>query len=203
MSTRQNLVAGMALGGGLMYLLDPQAGGRRRALTRDKATKWSRLTGRTLRGGWQRSLGASRGMAAAVSRLKQGERTDDEALAQRLRQCIARHSTHPRAIDVSVSNGIARFSGPVLAVEADEVLRCASAVNGVLAVENDLKVHQDPANVPALQGEPHRRPLTRWWEVSPALRIGTGIAAVAVAALAATVAGRRRWHDDPAFGYQP
>jgi len=190
-NTRQNVLMGIALGGGLMYLLDPQAGRRRRALTRDKATKWSRLTRRTLRSGWGRGVGVSRGMAASVRRLREGERTDDEAIAQRLRQCIARHSTHPRAIVVTVSNGIARFGGPVLMAEADEVLRCGSAVSGVLAVENDLQVHEEPGNVPGLQGEPHRRPVTRWWEVSPAVRIGTSVAAAALTAVATTAAGRR------------
>jgi len=190
MSTRQNLLTGVALGSGLMFLLDPQAGRRRRALTRDKASRWSRMTGRTLRGGWVRAEGISRGMAATVRRLREGERTDDEAVGQRLRQCIARHSTHPRAIAVSVSNGVARFDGPVLAAEVEEVLRCASAVNGVRAVENHLEVHQGPGNVPGLQGEPHRRPLSRWWEISPAMTIGTGLAAAGVAALAAAAAGR-------------
>ncbi len=191
MNTRHDLLTGIALGGGLMYLFDPQAGRRRRALTRDKATKWSRLSGRTLRSGWERGIGVSRGMAASVRRLREGERTDDEAIAQRLRQCIARHSTHPRAIVVTVSNGIARFGGSVLLAEADEVLRCGSAVRGVLAVENDLQVHDEPGSVPGLQGEPHRRPVTRWWEVSPALRIATGVAAAALAAIATTAAGRR------------
>jgi YtxH-like protein len=34
-------LTGLALGVGLMYLLDPQAGRRRRALVRDKAHSWA------------------------------------------------------------------------------------------------------------------------------------------------------------------
>jgi hypothetical protein len=35
------LLTGMAVGAGLMYVFDPQAGRRRRALTRDKLTSWA------------------------------------------------------------------------------------------------------------------------------------------------------------------
>jgi len=35
------LLVGMALGAGLMYLLDPEAGRRRQALMRDKAYGWA------------------------------------------------------------------------------------------------------------------------------------------------------------------
>jgi hypothetical protein len=35
------LLVGMALGAGLMYVFDPQAGRRRQALMRDKAYSWA------------------------------------------------------------------------------------------------------------------------------------------------------------------
>jgi hypothetical protein len=35
------LLVGMALGAGLMYVFDPQAGRRRQALMRDKASSWA------------------------------------------------------------------------------------------------------------------------------------------------------------------
>jgi hypothetical protein len=35
------LLVGMALGAGLMYVLDPEGGRRRRALMRDKAYSWA------------------------------------------------------------------------------------------------------------------------------------------------------------------
>jgi hypothetical protein len=186
MGSTENLLTGLAIGSGLMFLLDPTAGRRRRALTRDKAGKWSRRAGRAMRTSWQYASDKGRSAAALVDRVRHGERTDDEAVAQRLRQCIARHSTHPKAIDVSVTDGVVKFSGPILSSELNEVLRCASAVSGVRAVENRLEPHDEPGNVPALQGEPHRRPWTRWWETSPALRIGTGAAAIGLAAFVAS-----------------
>ena len=186
MGTRENLLTGAAIGSGLMFLLDPAAGRRRRALTRDKAGNWSRQAGRAMRTGFQRTVDTGRGTAALVGRLRHGERTGDEAVAQRLRQCISRHSTHPKAIDVSVNDGVATFSGPILSSELTEVLSCASAISGVRAVENRLEAHDEPGSVPALQGKPHRRPWSRWWEASPALRIGTGAAAVGLAAFVAS-----------------
>ena len=188
MGLRENVIAGVAVGSGLMFLLDPAAGRRRRALARDKAGKWSRQTGRAFRTTWVQASGKAQGAAALVRRVRHGERTDDEAVSRRLRQCIGRHSTHPKAIDVAVNDGVATFSGPILRAELKEVLSCASAVTGVRAVENRLEAHEEPGNIPELQGEPHRRPLTRWWEISPALRIGTGAAA---AGLAAFFASRR------------
>jgi hypothetical protein len=44
------ILSGIGLGAALMYFLDPQGGGRRRALVRDKAIKFNRQTRETLEG---------------------------------------------------------------------------------------------------------------------------------------------------------
>lgn len=193
MSTRTNLITGIAIGSGMMFLLDPQQGNRRRALVRGKAGRWSRQTGRafrrtgqTVEAGYRRVAAGSRHALAVVRAVAStGEPVPDRLLAARLRSCIGRHSTHPRAIEVAVSDGCATFKGPVLASEVREVLECASAVRGVLAVDNQLEVHEEPGNIPALQGTGQRRGVLRWWERSPALRLAVGgAAALAVAFLA-------------------
>ena len=81
-----------------------------------------------------------------------------------------------------MKGGCATFIGPVLASEVHEVLACASAVRGVMAVDNRLEVHGEPGNVPALQGVGHRRTVLGWWESSPALRVATGGMVVALIA---------------------
>jgi hypothetical protein len=52
MKTRDQLalLGGVGLGAGLMYLLDPEGGRRRRALARDKAVHGLKVSGKALRG---------------------------------------------------------------------------------------------------------------------------------------------------------
>jgi len=81
---------GAGLGAGLMYLLDPDAGGRRRARARDKAA-------RSLKRGGKAALKTShdlgnrtRGLVAgAASRLRK-EEVDDRVLSERVRAKIGR-----------------------------------------------------------------------------------------------------------------
>jgi hypothetical protein len=187
MGTRENLIAGMAVGSGIMFLLDPQAGGRRRALVRDKSVRWSRQTGRMLRTSWRRLEGTSRGVAAGVRHFRAGGEAvvDDRVLEQRLRTCIGRHCSHPRAVEVAVRDGSVTLSGPVLSAEAREVLGCASEVRGVRAVDNRLELHEAPGTVPALQGEPRRRGWSRW---APGWQTATATAAAGIGML---LVGRR------------
>lgn len=181
MGVKENLIAGVALGTGMMFLLDPQAGRRRRALVRDKSVRWSRLTGRTVRTGWRRLEGTSRGVAAGIRHFRTaGGEVDDRTLEQRLRMCIGRHCSHPRAIEVRVADGCVTLSGPVLAVEAHEVLSCASEVRGVRAVDNRLDLHEQPGNVPALQGRPRPSGWRRW---RPGWQAAAATAAAGVGAL--------------------
>ncbi len=65
---------GVGLGAGLMYLLDPQGGGRRRALARDKAVHVLKKGGRTVRKTSRHLGNRARGLAAeAGSRLRRTE----------------------------------------------------------------------------------------------------------------------------------
>lgn len=73
------LAVGAAVGAGLMYLLDPIAGGRRRALVRDKATKWARKTGEAVDGQSRHLRNRARGLVIELrSRLGRGEDAEAE-----------------------------------------------------------------------------------------------------------------------------
>ncbi len=121
------LLAGVAIGAGTMFLLDPDRGGRRRALIRAKAANL-------------------RGILAPGS-------PDARQLIERVRAELGRVVSHPRAIDVSVlHDGCVGLTGPVLTTEADAVLGAIARVRGVARVEDNLERHATAENVPALQG---------------------------------------------------
>jgi uncharacterized membrane protein len=90
---------------------------------------------------------------------------------------MGRYVSHPGAIEVSAAAGRVTLRGPVLADEADGLIRAVESVRGVREVEDRLEVHGDPGSVPALQGGRHRvgetpEFLQRRW--SPAARIAAG-----------------------------
>ena len=112
---------GAGLGAGLMYLLDPQAGGRRRAVARDKALHLLKEGGAAARK-TSRDLGnRTRGLVAeAGSRLRRTE-LDDEILRDRVRSKIGHVVSHPHAVEVTAEGGRVLLSGPVLASEASRL----------------------------------------------------------------------------------
>src|SRR5262249_15969069 len=116
-------------------------------------------------------------MAEAIS-LFAGGKVDDHTLGRRVHSRIDRAVSHPGAVEVRAQNGRVTLSGPVLAQEGACLLDAAGWVRGVSEVVNNLVVHQEPGNVPALQGEGHR-PGSSWdlmqerW--SPATRALVGL----------------------------
>jgi hypothetical protein len=179
-----NFLVGAALGAGLVYLLDPQSGRRRRALFRDKVIRASHLTRDALDATTRDALNRSRGVLAASRARWQSEDVADEVLVERVRAKIGRVCSHPHAIDVRVAHGNITLRGPILANEAHAVLSTTQGVRGVKAVMNQMDLHETADGVPALQGagsvagssldllQPTRAPATR--------------ALVAAASLAAT-----------------
>jgi hypothetical protein len=85
------------------------------------------------------------------------------------------------------------LSGPVLRDEVARLLRGVASVRGVRDVENRLAVHDEPGDVPGLQGQPVRRLSGQQWDFmqinwSPTTRLLTGATGGAMAAYGA---GRR------------
>lgn len=177
------LLGGAAgLGAGLMYLLDPVGGGRRRALARDKCARAYHVSSEALRKS-SRDLGnRSKGLVAgARSRLRQGE-APDQVLEARVRSRLGRAVSHPGAILVEVHEGRIILRGDVLASELSHLLSAIESVKGVSGVENLLNVHESAEGVSALQngGISRRRTLT------PATRLLAGTAGGVLAATGLT-----------------
>jgi hypothetical protein len=178
-------LAGAAFGAGIMYALDPDAGRRRRASTRDQLTRARMRTRETASATARDLLNRSYGiMAGARSRLFETD-VDDEVLGQRVRSKFGYVVRNPLAIEARVDSGRVTLGGAVRADEADQLITEVAAVRGVRAVENRLDVHREPGDVAELQSgdNPSPRPqrsdiVQRRW--SPATGLLLVIAGVAV-----------------------
>jgi uncharacterized membrane protein len=190
MANRWTLAGGAGLGAGVMYLLDPDKGRRRRALTRDKVLHFANKAGEAI---GTTSTDLSHRTAGTLARVRGrfgGKDVPDHVLTERVRARIGRAVSHPRSIEVSSEFGWVTLQGPVLLNELDELLRAVWSVPGVREVENRLEVHREPGDVPGLQGgstRPGRRSELRQRNWSPSARFLTGAAAGALG-----VAGLRR-----------
>jgi uncharacterized membrane protein len=161
--------AGIA-GAGLMYLLDPAFGKRRRAIARDKAVHFSKVAARTLNITARDVSHRIEGVVAEGSHALKGEAVPDEILVERLRSAIGRAVTHPSSIHVSVTNGRVILSGSVLADQHKALLHRIRKVRGVRLIDDQLETHTEQAAEPK-SGQSHWPPATR------AFAVAAGVAA--------------------------
>jgi hypothetical protein len=174
------MLTGAGIGAAAMFMLDPAAGRRRRALVRDKAVSgWKDASGAVAK--TSRDVGnRARGVAASARGFLNRGFVPDPILRERVRARIGRAVSHPGAVDVVVRGGVVTLSGPVLAAEAAKLVSAAEGVRGVGRVENRLDVHETAENISSLQGDgrlPRRRGMP------PAWRVGAGAAAGVLAIL--------------------
>jgi hypothetical protein len=174
--------AGLGLGTGLMYLLDPDRGRRRRALLRDKGAWALRKTGDCI----EVTAHDLRNRAQRITHIhSSSEPVDDRIVAERVRSKLGRVVAHPGAIEVNALNGAVTLSGPILVEEMSELLKCVNGVRGVKQVINNLEAHEQADNHPALQGGRERQGAhfeffqENW---SPAARVLAGAAGASLAA---------------------
>ena len=92
-------------GAGLMYLLDPGSGKRRRARLRDKAVHAGGAAGEAI-GTTSRDLrNRAAGVAAQARALVRGEEVPDRVLEERVRSRLGRAVSHPGSIEVTARRG--------------------------------------------------------------------------------------------------
>lgn len=150
MSPRFTWAAMLGLGAGVMYLLDPQLGNRRRALIRDKMRRFSRQAGERASAWSQLAAGRTTGVLAETrGRFRQGD-VDDRTLVERVRSELGRVLTHVSAVNVEAHEGRVTLRGDVLEHEADPALTAARRTRGVRAVHDALERHARPGSVPSL-----------------------------------------------------
>ena len=179
---RGAVLTGLGVGVGLMYLLDPERGRRRRVRIRDQVAHATTMTGDAA-GAMGRDV--AHRAAGAMSRLRGtwGRRpVDDVVLVQRVRAQLGRVVSHPHAVDVGAAGGVVTLRGPILQHEVRRLLNAIERVSGVREVVNEFEEHKETGDVPALQGgstPPGLQPELWQREWSPTTRLiaaGTGIA---------------------------
>jgi len=164
--------AGVLLGAGLMYFLDPIRGRKRRARIEEAVVHAQHrerdLLGRASRDAKHRAQGF-------VERAKHRPSPDapDQVIESRVRACLGRAVSHPGALDVVVNDGRVILRGPVFTYEADFVLRAVQRVAGVRHVIDRMERHDQAGSIPALQGEGRKR-RQRWSPTAQVAAAGSG-----------------------------
>jgi hypothetical protein len=173
------LIAGVGVGAGCMYLMDPDRGRFRRALLRDKTSSAYREVSTSLERAKTDLANRAHGLLAQAKSAVHHTPVEDDQLVARVRAKLGRLVSHPHAIDVIARNGTITLSGDVLEGEAHGLVSGAGSIRGVSLVCDHLLRHRDAANISSLQGGRERRPgrpeiLRREWP--PALRMLAGVA---------------------------
>jgi osmotically-inducible protein OsmY len=138
-------VSGIGIGTGLMYLLDPDRGKRRRSLLRDQFVHAAHKANATF-GAAKRDLSnRATGLAAQMRSVLVTEDVSDDVLVDRVRAQMGRAVSHPGAIEVQANHGTVKVSGSVPEKESNELLQRIKLVRGVKEVENHLEVLKQPA----------------------------------------------------------
>jgi uncharacterized membrane protein len=172
------MLGGIGLGAGLMYLLDPDRGRRRRATVRDQMVEMLHEAADTIQKGVRdfnnRVFGRLIGAASAFIPDKVG----DDVLVERIRTTLGHSVAYPQAMVVSVTEGQVNLTGHVLREDIPRLMAALGRMRGVREITDQLTVHEKAGEVPDMQGKPNRvsepAPLLPRW--SPAARLGTAAA---------------------------
>src|ERR1051325_7284854 len=145
--------AGLGAGTAAMFFLDPARGKRRRRLVADKAAQLTRMTGNCMEITSRDVTNRTRGLISEIKSRLSSEQPEDSVLVDRVRSKLGRIVSHPSAIHVTAQDGNMTLAGPILADEVPHLLSCVKWTPGVKEVNNNLEVHNEAENHPALQGE--------------------------------------------------
>jgi hypothetical protein len=149
-----DFLVGAVAGAAVMYLFDPDGGRRRRALVRDQLVHAAHRA-EDVAETTSRDLGnRARGVVAELRGRLAADDVSDDVLTERVRARIGAVTGRAASIQTEVKDGCVTLSGPVLAEDAERLIRRVRAVRGVKDIANCLEVHAEPGNVPGLQGQP-------------------------------------------------
>ena len=136
-----------------MYLLDPARGRTRRYRLQERAVKTTRKMGHLLKATAKDLRNRRMGILAKTRSLFREETAvPDAKLEARVRSALGRATSHPHAVDIAAQSGCIRFSGPILADEADRLEALIRKVPGVKDVENRVGAPAGRATAGAASG---------------------------------------------------
>lgn len=136
------LLAGIAIGAGLAYFLDPTNGAGRRAVMRDRIASFLRSTGRGVNAKAQHVTNRAQGVVAEARNMVGDEVVDDSQLAARVRAALGHHIDRVRPIEVVAEGGRVILRGQAPETEIETAVATARGVRGVAEVENQLQPAQ-------------------------------------------------------------
>lgn len=172
-------IAGVGVGAGCMYLLDPDRGRARRALLHDKTTSAYRGVRTSVEKAQADLANRAHGLLAQAKTAMRREPVEEDQLIARVRAKLGRLVSHPHAIEVFAHDGAITLSGAVLEHEAQQLLSGVGSIHGVSTVCDHLLRHSEESFIASLQGGRERHPtrprvFRRYWP--PALRMLAGVA---------------------------
>jgi hypothetical protein len=149
------MLAGMGLGAGLMYVLDPDRGRTRRALARDKVVHLGHAIACHAD---KQARNAVNHVKGAISEYRSTVRDrmqeiDDEQLVRRVAAQVGHVVSHPGSLGITAESGRVTISGPILRSEVDLLKKRLEETRGIRECELQLDIHDSAENVPGLQGE--------------------------------------------------
>jgi len=140
---------GAAMGAALEYFFDPDAGKRRRSMTRDRVLGFFRRAGRKAERAGQGAKSQAYGLSQKVAHLKEESKPqpDDATLARKVETELFRGADVPKGdINVNAEDGVVFLRGEVEDESLIEALgSSARKVQGVRDVENLLHTPGTPA----------------------------------------------------------
>jgi hypothetical protein len=179
MGEARGLTYGLAMGAGLMFLLDPRQGGSRRALVRDKSARALHEVQHAARIGAKDLGHRAEGLVARLFGADH-EPVSDVTLEERVRARLGHVCSHPHAVAVRAKgHGEIELKGPIESDEAHRVLGAIARVRGVHAIDDDLSRARHLPGGPAPRAGGRADALWQLW--NPTTRLALGIASAGVA----------------------
>jgi uncharacterized membrane protein len=117
----------------------------------------------------------ARGLVAETSARFNKNQPNDWVLAERARSRLGFITAHARALTVTAQEGKLILEGDALRSEIDPLLTGLAQVRGITGIDNRLRVHDEPGDIPTLQASERRMSQMQGnWTPSSRLLAGAG-----------------------------